>query len=683
MPEYRIAHWWIQPDQLLISRGKKQHHVPAKKMQVLNCLLENAGATVSREYLTEHIWQGNRYIAPKGINNAIWNLRQIFDDDILTIETVPKKGYRIHSRTPIEQIDNSPPPSIAQRLRRYHLVSIITAIGIAFLGGALLLTMKEGAPRLITRSQALPLAREFVFNPALSPDGSALLYTGRTSDQQPDIYLHHLVDQNQSRQLTATPYAERSPQWSPDGDQVAFLRIVDPENCELIVKHRQDGNESRIGRCHPHAINALAWSQASGKLAFIHFADDGSKLMILDKVFKTERVIPLNDEPDIGNALSWSPDGSKLAISSQPLNTGSRIDVFDIGSGRIIPALADENTAIFGHTWYNQRQLILSSNRDGGHWLWTYQLDKHQFTPLLTTTGAALQPSYVQGHRRILFQQQGLYSIIGNIRLSNPVDVITVDTAMPSFQPAPCGDSSIVFTSNHTGSSQIWLHDKYTTEQRPLTPPEWRAHSPVCSPTGDRIAFIGHCAQAKETALCTMSRDEFQATPLWPGEYISGFISWHNGSWLFPRKSEQGAEILRIHQDGRLIARYAIPFPAGIVRAHPYHPALLFSSPQQSGLWQLNTTSGKSTRLDIQLLDTQWAMWDVSASGLIYIHTDVHQSSIVQRPWEDPTASHSYPIQDFHLADNGRLMWEENENRAWLIHIKHAYTQIRLADLAP
>ena len=64
-----------------------------KVMQVLLCLADNAGRTVSRDQLMAEVWNG-AIVSEDAVNRCISRIRKVFSDGSVKIATVPKIGYR-------------------------------------------------------------------------------------------------------------------------------------------------------------------------------------------------------------------------------------------------------------------------------------------------------------------------------------------------------------------------------------------------------------------------------------------------------------------------------------------------------------------------------------------------------------------------------------------------------------
>jgi DNA-binding winged helix-turn-helix (wHTH) protein len=84
------------------SRELRKHGIKIRlqeqPLQILELLLEHAGAIVSREDIQKRIWPANTFVDfDKGLYNAVKKLREALGDTAATprfIETIPRRGYR-------------------------------------------------------------------------------------------------------------------------------------------------------------------------------------------------------------------------------------------------------------------------------------------------------------------------------------------------------------------------------------------------------------------------------------------------------------------------------------------------------------------------------------------------------------------------------------------------------------
>jgi serine/threonine-protein kinase len=87
----------IVPGQNTISRRGTTVHLEPKVMEVLACLAQQAGQTVSKGTLFESVWRGT-VVTDDVLTRCIVELRRAFDDDAREpriIQTIPKRGYRL------------------------------------------------------------------------------------------------------------------------------------------------------------------------------------------------------------------------------------------------------------------------------------------------------------------------------------------------------------------------------------------------------------------------------------------------------------------------------------------------------------------------------------------------------------------------------------------------------------
>ncbi|MEV5541882.1 serine hydrolase [Saccharopolyspora shandongensis] len=182
--------------------------------------------------------------------------------------------------------------------------------------------------------------------PALSPDGSRIVYVLRTADRDEDRNVDALwtvaVASGEARQLTRGT-ADAAPKWAPDGSRIAFLRAQDgpPQVWYLPA----DGGEAEQVTELPLGAGAPVWSPDGSKIAFsaatdlaavveappvnvpivterLDFKSDGAGLLktlrkhlhVLDVATGEVQQLTFGDwhagEP------AWSPDGTQLAFSA-------------------------------------------------------------------------------------------------------------------------------------------------------------------------------------------------------------------------------------------------------------------------------------------------------------------------------------------------------------------------------
>lgn len=80
-----------------IRNGPIWTHVEPRVMNLLLCLAEKAGKTVTREELTARVWP-DCHVGEDALNTCVSRLRRALQDDgrePRVIETVPKIGYRL------------------------------------------------------------------------------------------------------------------------------------------------------------------------------------------------------------------------------------------------------------------------------------------------------------------------------------------------------------------------------------------------------------------------------------------------------------------------------------------------------------------------------------------------------------------------------------------------------------
>jgi dipeptidyl aminopeptidase/acylaminoacyl peptidase/CubicO group peptidase (beta-lactamase class C family) len=162
----------------------------------------------------------------------------------------------------------------------------------------------------VTRRPRIEDLTEFAVpeQPALSPDGSQLVYVLRTSDLTADRAEHALwrvaSTGCEARQLTRGN-ADLSPAWSPDGTRIAFLRAQDgpPQVWVLPV----DGGEPEQLTTLPLGAGAPTWSSDGERIAFSAAVD-----IVADADEDGEARTKRASAPIVAERLDYQADGAGL-----------------------------------------------------------------------------------------------------------------------------------------------------------------------------------------------------------------------------------------------------------------------------------------------------------------------------------------------------------------------------------
>lgn len=179
--------------------------------------------------------------------------------------------------------------------------------------GDLFLLDQRGRLQNLTRSPSPE------WDPAWSPQGQMLLYTGY-EDNQADIWMLDLQT-GQRRNLTQHPAWDYAADWSPDGRNIVFISERDGE--AEIFTQPLSGGPARQHTHNDHIEKNPRWSPQDNQLVYAAIVN-GREMLYLLNLDDDTSVPLLSDDTLSGTSPAWHPDGTQVAFVgwTQPAQIG-------------------------------------------------------------------------------------------------------------------------------------------------------------------------------------------------------------------------------------------------------------------------------------------------------------------------------------------------------------------------
>jgi len=154
-PTLRFGVFELDPRAGELRKKGMKIRLQGQPVEILVMLLEQPGATITREELQKKLWPADTFVDfEQGLNNAMNRLRVALDDDAESphfIETVPRRGYRfigsINGSEQVPAIDAKPGSRLRTGLRVAALGALVVIAMAAVLVG---LTLRGWRDRLFT-----------------------------------------------------------------------------------------------------------------------------------------------------------------------------------------------------------------------------------------------------------------------------------------------------------------------------------------------------------------------------------------------------------------------------------------------------------------------------------------------------------------------------------------------------
>ncbi|MFN0185447.1 MAG: winged helix-turn-helix domain-containing protein [Aquabacterium sp.] len=568
---FELGEWRVDVSGNRLHRGAEVRPLRHKAMELLLLLARHAGRTVTRDEIVDAVWDGNRFVAPKAINTAIWTIRQTLGDDPDApryLETIAKKGYRLIApvrllsqpadpagqpgaapMSPMPEMPPAPPslppPPVAHRLSMGRWLAVGAVASAAVLGLGWLLRPvagSDGADAGRAPAQAVvptrpaaptPLTQEpgVEYLGALSPDGGWLAFAWWRGRGAGGLYLRRLDRPEQAPALLAGGLGDVSSiAWAPDGQALAFSALDGGGRCRVWLQPLPPADgparpPTPLAACAELATPLLAWSPDGRHIVFgaeregvgglFAIGPDGTGM----KRLTTAPAAAMADHQP-----SWAPDGSHLAFVRHDPSDGTR-DLYEWrpdGQVRRLTSLKLHFVHGLAHAADGQ-DLVFSTTHQDTRVLQRWQRHDGRVQPLGLEGSAPTRA----------FDGSLVYSLmrthVSIARMTPPGAPQRILQGVASDRvprPDPTGNR-LAFVSRRSGTPQLWLAAHDGSSARALTTLAGGVAVPAWSPRGDRLAFIGGCGPQGRVGLCIVPAEGGAPLPLVADAANYGEPAWH------------------------------------------------------------------------------------------------------------------------------------------------------------
>ncbi len=338
------------------------------------------------------------------------------------------------------------------------------------------------------------------FFPSLSPDGKSVAYASRAAGKW-DIYLQSIGGENLKNLTEGSSADDSQPAFSHDGEQIAFRSERDGGGIFVMtIAGKSLTQVSNFGYSPSWSPDSAQILVGTEKIPQPSTRPTRSQLWTID--LKTL----LRTQISEGDALqpTFSPNKKRIAYWSRPNRFGQRENIWTIPvEGGEPIAVTDGSTTDLNPVWSpDGKYLYFSSNRGGSFNVWRVAIDENTGTPsgnpeAVTTTGAATSVLHLSFSRsgRLAYSSQNELRNLRKVAFNPTTGTTTAQPisitqgSMQLWFPDPSPDGEWL-TANSMGQQRhIFIMRSDGTEQRDLTPDNFRHGWPRWSPDGKQIAF--------------------------------------------------------------------------------------------------------------------------------------------------------------------------------------------------
>jgi serine/threonine protein kinase/Tol biopolymer transport system component len=531
--------------------------------------------------------------------------------------------------------------SLAQQLRglaankRLRLVAI--SCGSAILIGEIGLLFHEQRMETFdfgnARLAALYPADEEELQPTISPDGKQIAFVrGPESHAESQINICPFQGMN-CEAIAAEGARFIGPAWSSDGSHLAFMRVDQYGSSLWTCPVASLASQRQIAMLRTRGAlelgRPITWTRDNKALIVSDLVDaETLALFRIDLHSGTRAQLTKPPQNTIGDTSPRvSPDGKQLAFIRM-VNKGAgsvHIQSLADGKSRVLPF---DSVWLTGLSWSrSQRSLIVSASTGGQSGLWVISARTGARQRLPVSGGGFLDPEISGDGKRLVYSTRNLDANIWRLTLKGYTHVAenqaVVKTPAVDSDPSVSPDSkSIVFSTNYSGTDQLWISTVEGRDKRQLTNlPEAFVDMPSWSPDGRSILFVASDkspvrlfvipASGGTPRRLTLSTTAKEIGGTWSRDRKSiYFTSDQSGRFEIWRSKGPGADPVQVTTAGG---------------QHPFESSdgryVYYAKRDAGGIFRKRVNGGPENKV-LAINPEDWGNWVLASQGIYYVSGD-------------------------------------------------------------
>jgi Tol biopolymer transport system component/TolB-like protein/Tfp pilus assembly protein PilF len=339
-----------------------------------------------------------------------------------------------------------------------------------------------------------------IFDAAISPDGKSVAYCSNNNG----VWMQNLATGSRLQLYPETEQEERRGlSFSPDGNQLYFYSGVKGRKKLQLMRVSVLGGQAQKVLEDFHTWTAIA---PDGKrFAFVRWKVEQGEQSLIVSDGTNERTITTRKMPDYfelwGNTVAWSPDGQHIAcvewLKHNNTSVGSVLIVNAVnGTEMRLPNRGRNWYFLYDLTWLPGGDGLLVSAREdvsAPYQIWRASYPAGEWSKVTNDLNNYDKLSVSADSSRLVTVQASDFANLwllpqGDLRRARQITFGNGRTdgwGGLSWTP----DGKIVFTSNASGSPQIWITDAEGANPKQLTLTSAASSQPFVSPDGRHVVF--------------------------------------------------------------------------------------------------------------------------------------------------------------------------------------------------